>query len=146
MSVGKWLVVIGLAVISVVAEAQAPGAGTTKAPRRDTAARVAPVRDTVRFIVQPPPTVNVEAPSQVPAIVLGVAGLVLLIQQLRIMARQTDAMNRQTDLLDKQRAVMTAQGDLMARQTALGEQQAQWRRDEAIGTFYRIAFDLVDEF
>jgi hypothetical protein len=104
------------------------------------------VHDTVRLIVQPAPTVNVEAPSQVPAIVLGVAGLLLLIQQLRIMGRQTDAMNRQTDLLDKQRAAMTAQGDLLAKQTALGEQQAEWRRDEAIGTFYRIAFDLADEF
>lgn len=73
----------------------------------------------------------VEAPSQWPAVVLGVAGLILLGLQLRIMARQTDAMNQQTTLLDKQ--------------TALLDQQAAWRRDEVIGTFYRIAFDLVDE-
>src|SRR5207253_9189682 len=33
-----------------------------------------------------------------------------------------------------------------AHQTAPGESQAVWRRDAAMGTFYRIAFDLVDEF
>ena len=115
MSMGKWFVVIGLTVNIATAQAQAPGPGRTQAPRGPS------IRDTVRFIVQPAPTVNVEAPSQVPAIVLGVAGLLLLVQQLRIMARQTDAMNRQTGLLDKQREAMTAQGDLLAKQTALSE-------------------------
>src|SRR5207247_2414035 len=89
---------------------------------RATPARV--VHDTVRVIVQPPPTVNVAAPSQMPGVAFGIVGALLLAMQLWIMARQTNAMNRQTALLD---------------------QQAAWRRDEAIGTCYRIAFDLVDE-
>ena len=83
------------------------------------------LRDTVRLIIQPPPVVNVAAPSQTPAVVFGIVGALLLAMQLWIMARQTNAMNRQTALLD---------------------QEATWRRNEALGTFYRIAFDLVDEF
>jgi len=88
--------------------------------------------DTIYVAVQGPPAVNVEAQSQWPPVVLGIAGLLLLWLQLRIMGRQTEAMNRQTAILD--------------RQTALGEQQAAWRRDEALGTFYRMAFDLAEEF
>ncbi len=57
--------------------------------------------------------------------VLGALTLVLLGFQLFIMARQTD---------------------ILRRQTALGEQQSAWRRDEALGTFYRAAFDLASEF
>lgn len=79
----------------------------------------------MRLVIQPPPTVNVEAPSQVPVVVIGVATLFLLGVQLWIMARQTGILDRQT---------------------ALAAQQADWRRDEAVGTFYRLAFDLVEEF
>ena len=104
---------------------QAPGPGQARGARPHTAARAAQVsRDTVRLIIQPPPTVNVEASSQTPTVVFGIVGALLLAMQLWIMARQTNAMNRQTALLD---------------------QQAAWRRDEAIGTFYQIAFDLADE-
>ncbi len=95
------------------------------------------VHDTVRVIIQPPP--NVEAPSQLSSIVLGIVGAFLLGLQVWIMLRQTDAMNRQT-------ALSVKQTELQGKQTALQEQQATARRDEAIGTFYRIAFDLVDEF
>jgi len=83
------------------------------------------VHDTVRLIIQPLPVVNVAAPSQTPTVVFGIVGALLLAMQLWLMARQTTAMNRQTALLD---------------------QQAAWRRDEAVGTFYRIAHDLADEF
>jgi hypothetical protein len=41
---------------------------------------------------------------------------------------------------------MLRQAAIMAKQTELVEQQAVWRRDEAIGTFYRMAFDLAEEF
>jgi len=82
--------------------------------------------DTSYVAVQsPPPTINVAAPSQAPAVVLGILGLVLVGFQVWIMLRQTT---------------------IMAKQTALDEQQAAWRRDEAIGTFYRMAFDLGEEF
>jgi hypothetical protein len=88
--------------------------------------------DAIYVSVQgPPPTVNVEAQSQWPAVALGIAGVLLLGLQLWIMGRQTDAMNRQTAILDKQ--------------TALAEQQAVWRRDEAVGTFYRVAHELANE-
>jgi hypothetical protein len=97
----------------------------TQAPSRATAARAVPVRDTARPALPPPPTIIVEAPSQASTVVLGIVGALLLAGQLFVMARQTTAMNRQTTLLD---------------------QQAQWRRDEAIGTFYRIAFGIADEF
>lgn len=117
------------ALLLAIAAQQAPAA-------RAKPARV--VQDTVRLVVQPPPAVNVEAPSQIPAFVLGVAGLILLGFQLWIMSRQTRIMAKQT-------AAMNNQGEFLAKQTALGEQQAAWRRDEAIATFYRIAFDLVDE-
>jgi len=104
--------------------------GQTPAQRAAPAPRVK--HDTIYVAVQsPPPVVNVEAPSQWPAVVLGVAGLFLLWLQLRIMRRQTDAMNRQTALADKQ--------------TTLLEQQEASRRNEAIATFYRIAFDLAAE-
>jgi hypothetical protein len=86
----------------------------------------------------PAPSVTVESPSDVPTIVLGILGAILLAFQLGIMGRQTRLMSRQTD-------AMKAQGELMAKQTALGEQQARWQRDETIGTFYRIAHDLADE-
>lgn len=58
-------------------------------------------------------------------LVVSVATVVLLGAQLWIMARQTRILDRQT---------------------ALATQQAEWRRDEAIGTFYRVAHDLVAEF
>ena len=99
---------------------QAPPQGGARAP----APRVK--HDTSYVAVQsPPPTINVAAPSQAPAVVLGILGLVLVGFQVWIMLRQTT---------------------IMAKQTALDEQQAAWRRDEAIGTFYRMAFDLAEEF
>jgi len=111
------------------------------------------VHDTVRVFMQPPPVVNVEAPSQVSSIVLGIIGAFLLGLQVWIMLRQTDALNRQTALSVKQTELQGHQTEAISRQTALmdkqtvlQEQQATARRDEAIGTFYRIAFDLVDEF
>jgi hypothetical protein len=75
--------------------------------------------------LQPAPTIVVEASSQWPVIVIGVATLGLLYLQFKLMARQTVIFDRQT---------------------ALGVQQAEWRHDEAIGTFYRLAHDLVAEF
>lgn len=103
--------------------------------QRPAGPRAPAARETVYVAVQgpppvvtvqtPPPNVTVDAPSEWPTIVLGVIGAVLLWSQIRIM-------NRQTQIMDKQ--------------TALAEQQAAWRRDEAIGTFYRMAFDLVEEF
>jgi len=74
----------------------------------------------------------VEAPSDLPTIVLGIVGAVLLLTQLWIMKRQTDAMDRQTTLL--------------ARQTALSEQQSELQRNEAVYTFYRVAHDIAIEF
>lgn len=112
----------------LLAAAQASASSSAAAQAKLDSAR----RDTAAVAVQPPPTIIVEEPSQWPAVVLGVAGLILLGFQLRIMARQTEAMNRQTSLLDKQ--------------TVLLDQQAMSRRDEALGTFYRTAFDLADEF
>jgi hypothetical protein len=79
----------------------------------------------VPVAVQPAPTIVVEASSQWLVIIIGVATLALLYLQFRLMARQTDIFDRQT---------------------ALAAQQAEWRRDEAIGTFYRLAHDLVAEF
>jgi hypothetical protein len=58
-------------------------------------------------------------------VIFAILGLVLVGFQVWIMLRQTT---------------------IMAKQTALGEQQAAWKRDEAIGTFYRMAFDLAEEF
>jgi len=69
--------------------------------------------------------VNVEAPSQLPTLLIGVATLLLFGAQVWIMVRQTG---------------------ILGRQTGLAAQQAEWRRDEAIGTFYRIAFGLADAF
>jgi hypothetical protein len=38
-----------------------------------------PTRDTIYVAVQPPPpTINVETPSQAPAVVLGILGLILV--------------------------------------------------------------------
>jgi len=48
--------------------------------------------------------------------------------------------------MERQGEIMSAQQATLAAQYALAEQQARWRRDEAIGTFYRIAHDLVGEF
>ena len=119
------------------------GAAFAQAPTQKRGAR-APVprvkHDTIYVAVQaPPPTIIVEAPSQVPAVVLGVLGLGLVAFQIWMMRRQTRIMERQT-------GAMETQSTLLAKQTELGEQQAAWRRDEAVGTFYRMAFDLAEEF
>ena len=78
-----------------------------------------------------PITVVVQEPNQLPVIVVGVLTLIVLVFQVRIMSRQDETMRKQTTIFD--------------RQTSLLEQQAAWRRDEAIGTFYRLAHDLVSE-
>jgi hypothetical protein len=103
---------------------QGPGQRGARAP--------APPAKHDTIYVAVPPTVIVQAPSDTPTIVLGILGALLLAAQLWIMKRQTEAMDKQTTLL--------------AKQTALEEQQAAWRRDEAVGTFYRMAFDLAEEF
>lgn len=111
-----------LLLCATLALAQAPAQRGARAP----AARA--TRETIYVAVQSPPptvtvqvppaTVTVEAQSQVPTIVLGVIGLILVGFQLRIMTKQNE----------------------------LSEQQATWKRDEALGTFYRMAFDLAEEF
>lgn len=114
------------AALITAAHVQATRAAPAQAPRRDTATRlVVPVRDTARPTAQPLPMIVVEAPSQWPAAAIGVATLLLLGVQLWIMSRQTDILDRQT---------------------ALSAQQAEWRVVEAVGTFVRLAHDLVGEF
>lgn len=89
--------------------------------------------DTIYVAVQSPPAnVVVEAQSQLPAVILGVLGLFLVSFQIWIMRRQTTIMANQTEILD--------------RQTALAAQQAEWQVGEAVGTFVRLAHDLVTEF
>lgn len=114
-----WAALLVCAVLFGATPAQSSGQRAAQAP--------APVKhDTIYVAVQsPPPTINVEAPGQGPAIALGILGLVLVGFQVWIMLRQTT---------------------IMSKQTALEEQQAAWKRDEAIGTFYRMAFDLAEEF
>jgi len=98
----------------------------TPAQRRTQAPAARSTRDTIYVAIQaPPPTIVVEAPSQVPAVILGVLGLVLVFLQVRIMQRQTEILDRQT---------------------ALAAQQTEWRVGEAVGTFVRLAHDLVAEF
>src|SRR5436309_2245195 len=123
---------LGVALVqsSAQREARAPAARTT--------------RDTIDVAV--PPSVNVQAPSDTPTIVLGIAGALLLLAQLWIMAKQTTAMNRQTELMAGQTDAMNRQTMLTDKQLELLDQQSVWRRDEAIGTFYRMAFDLAEEF
>ena len=70
---------------------------------------------------------------------LGVLTLVVLVLQWWVFRRQAGLMERQGEIMSAQQATLAAQ-------YALAEQQARWRRDEAIGTFYRIAHDLVGEF
>jgi len=144
---------------------------SAQAPAQRGSRAAAPVKhDTIYVAVQgastPAPIVNVAAPSQRPAILLGIATLLLLGLQLWILYRQTglqreqaDAMNRQTTLVEKQNALaesqttlqreqadaMSRQTALLDKQTALLDRQAVWRRDEAIGTFYRIAHELANE-
>ncbi len=118
-----------LYVVAAFAQAPTQHAAPAAQPRCDTIYVAVPSSVTVQA---PPAAVTVEAQSQWPAIFLGLVGLLLLALQLRIMGRQTDVMRRQTTLLDKQ--------------TEIQEQQDVSQRTEAIGTFYRIAFDLVDEF
>jgi len=85
ISLGKWLVVVGLTaniVSTPLAAAQAPGVARPQ-DTRDSLRRAAPARrDTIYVAVQSPPTitvqappatVTVEAPSQLPTILLGVA-------------------------------------------------------------------------
>jgi hypothetical protein len=115
--------------VAVQAPAQRQAQPPSAPSKRDTIYVAVPPAVTVQT---PAPSVTVEAPSETPTIILGIIGAVLLFAQWWIMRRQTEAMNKQTTLL--------------AKQTALGEQQAALRRDEAIGTFVRLAFDLAVEF
>jgi len=48
--------------------------------------------------------------------------------------------------MESQGEIMAAQQTTLKEQHALAEQQMRWRRDEAIGTFFRLAHDLVGEF
>lgn len=108
--------------------AQAPAQRGTRAPAtapRDTIYVAIPGPPPEITVQTPPPRVTVESSSNLPTIILGILGAVLLGVQLLIMRTQSE---------------------LLAKQTALGEQQSVSRRDEAIGTFYRIAHDIADEF
>jgi hypothetical protein len=70
---------------------------------------------------------------------VAVLTLAVLIGQLVVFWRQARLMERQSD-------IMAAQLATLKEQHSLAERQTQWRRDEAIGTFYRLAHDLVAEF
>ena len=72
-------------------------------------------------------------------VVLGGLTLVVLVLQWWVFRRQAN-------LMDRQGEIMAAQQVTFTEQRALSEQQMRWRRDEAIGTFYRLAHDLVAEF
>jgi len=72
------------------------------------------------------------------SIVLGGLTLVVLVLQWRVFRRQAELMERQGEIMSAQQATLAAQH-------ALAEQEKLWRRDEAVGTFYRIAWDLVGE-
>jgi hypothetical protein len=126
-------------VLLVQAPTQQGGAPAQVPARRDTIYVPVPGTPPTVNVQTPAPSVIVESPSDVPAIILGAIGAILLFLQIWIMHRQTGLMSGQT-------AAMNSQSDLLARQTALSEQQARWIRDEAIGAFYRIAHDLADEF
>jgi hypothetical protein len=65
-------------------------------------------------------------------VVIGVLTLAVLVGQLVVFWRQAEIMKSQTELLKSQHE--------------LAQLQAEWRRDEALGTFYRLAHDLVAEF
>jgi len=65
-------------------------------------------------------------------VLIGVLTLAVLIGQLVVFWRQAEIMRAQTALLKSQHE--------------LAQLQAEWRRDEALGTFYRLAHDLVAEF
>src|SRR5439155_15067925 len=72
-------------------------------------------------------------------VVLGGLTLVVLVLQWWVFRRQAKLMERQGE-------IMAAQQATLKDQQALAEEQMRWRRDEAIGTFYRLAHDLVAEF
>lgn len=65
---------------------------------------------------------------------------------LFVLALQWWVFRRQAKLMERQGEIMAAQQATLQEQHALAEQQMRWRRDEAIGTFYRLAHDLVREF
>src|SRR5437667_6178303 len=72
-------------------------------------------------------------------VVLGGLTLVVLVLQWWVFRRQAKLMERQGEIMAAQEATLTEQREL-------SEQQMRWRRDEAIGTFYGLAHDLVAEF
>jgi hypothetical protein len=72
-------------------------------------------------------------------VVLGSLTLVVLVLQWWVFRCQAKLMERQGE-------IMAAQQATLKEQHALAEEQMRWRRDEAIGTFYRLAHDLVAEF
>jgi hypothetical protein len=72
-------------------------------------------------------------------VILGSLTLVVLVLQWWVFRRQAGLMERQGE-------IMAAQQATLKEQHALAEEQMRWRRDEAIGTFYRLAHDLVAEF
>ena len=139
MSSTRITLFIGLALLAVN-RVQTPGSGARQAPPRDAATRaLAPVRDTARPTMQPPATSVVEASSPWPDLLLGGLTLVVLVLQWLVFRRQARLMERQGEIMEAQQTTLKAQH-------ALAAHQMQWRRDEAIGTFYRVAHDLVAEF
>jgi len=87
-----------------------------------------------------------EAPSIWPGIVIGILTLAVLVGQLLVFRRQASIMQSQGETASSQVRLMEAQAGLLRSQHELAKVQVEWRRNEAIGTFYRAAFDLVSEF
>jgi hypothetical protein len=93
----------------------------------------------IQVAPQGTPSVVIEASSPWPGLVVGGLTLVVLVLQWRVFRRQARLMERQGE-------IMAAQQATLKEQHALADHQMQWRRDEALGTFYRLAHDLVAEF
>lgn len=76
--------------------------------------------------------------TQWSSVIFGGLTLVVLVLQWWVFRRQAKLMERQGEIL-------AAQQSTLKEQHALAAEQMRWRRDEAIGTFYRLAHDLVAE-
>jgi len=70
----------------------------------------------------------------------------ILAAQLAVFVGQLWVFNRQKEIMAGQTALMTTQQDTTRAQLELLRRQADVERDSAIGTFYRLAFDLAAEF
>ncbi len=80
------------------------------------------------------------------SMLLGILTLLVLAGQLYVFWRQSQIMKSQGKSADQQTRLMEAQANILRSQQELTQLQVEWRRYEALGTFYRIAFDLVEEF